>query len=54
MDWYVFDRYPENEPGPKLYGPFPSKDAADEYANELYPDDGSGDTVSVPLTPVSS
>jgi len=50
MIWYVFDPDPTDVFGPVLYGEFPTEDAAREYANLLYPDDGDGNAVVVSLT----
>jgi hypothetical protein len=50
--WFVFDPSPEPAygPGPKLFGPFDKESEADEYANLLHDEDGSGDTVVVQRT----
>ena len=50
--WYVFDPQPMPEfgPGPKLWGPFGTKEKAEQYANVIHEEDGSGNTVVLPVT----
>lgn len=49
--WYVYDPSPADNGPAMLYGPFPHPAAAEDYANALHPDDGSGNTVI--LSPVA-
>jgi hypothetical protein len=48
-EWFVYDPDPISEwypaGGPILVGPFPTEQAAETYANESHPEDGSGNTV---------
>lgn len=44
-DWFIYDPDPPGEPGPCLYGPYPTKANAEAVANALHPDDESGNTV---------
>ncbi len=43
--WFVFDENPADRPGPRLTGPFPTRDEALGWANLQHPDDGDGGAV---------
>lgn len=45
MDYFVYDPQPIGPEWPPLVGPFATREAAEEYANEAHPEDGSGNTV---------